>query len=166
MLADLSAHSESRDEHAFADRLPYVLDLLAGVRRQIDKHRPRPAEFTVWWDQQRTPRREAITSMRNAELKSYERRSQRTALTQTYSSAGSFEARTLDGELVSHRVVNAGDTVTVLTGWKFLGGHFDGQDVLSVLTGELTDLSTLIHVAESQLGSPPARRQLRAQDPH
>jgi len=37
--------------------------------RQIDKCRPRSPEFTSWWGQQRTPRREAITSMRNAELR-------------------------------------------------------------------------------------------------
>jgi len=69
MVADLAAHSESSDEHAFPDRIPYVLDLLAGIRRQIDKCRPRSPEFTSWWGQQRTPRREAITSMRNAELR-------------------------------------------------------------------------------------------------
>lgn len=30
MLADLSSHAHSPDEHAFEDRLPYVLDLLGG----------------------------------------------------------------------------------------------------------------------------------------
>ena len=46
--------------------------------------------------------------------------------------------------------ISAGGTVTIFTGWKFLGGHFDGQEVQSVLRGELDDLSTLIHDAESR----------------
>jgi hypothetical protein len=151
MLTDLAEHNGSGDEHAFPDRLPYVLDLLAGVRRQINTHKPRPPGFASWWDQQRTPHREAFNSMRHAELKRYERRSKRTAMAHTWSSAGSLTTRSAEGRLISDRSVSSGETVTVSTSWKFVGDHFDGQDVLTVLQAELTDLATLIRAAESRL---------------
>lgn len=151
MLQDLAAHSESTNKNAFPDRLPYVLDLLAGVRRQISEHKPIPPGFTSWWNQQRTPHREAITSMRNAELKSYERQSRRTSVSHTNSSAGTLETRTSDGILIRRTPINAGDTVVIFTGWRFAGGYFDGQEVLRVLSAELADLNTLNHDAESRL---------------
>lgn len=151
MLRDLATHVESTDEHAFGDRLPYVLDLLAGVRRQIDEGlKPIPPALAVWWNEQRTPRREAITSMRNAELKRYERQAKRTSITHTNSSAGTLRTSYSDGRPEREQSINAGDTVVIATGWKFVGGHFDGQEVLRVLTDEHADLGKLIREAETR----------------
>lgn len=69
----------------------------------------------------------------------------------TNSSAGGLETWSSDGKLIRRTSINAGDTVTVFTGWRFHGGHFDGQEVLSVLSRELANLSTLSHDAESRL---------------
>lgn len=152
MFRELTTYIESTDEHAFPDRLPYVLDLFAGVRRQIDNGaKPKPPAFASWWNEQRTPRREAITAMRNAELKGYDRQVKRTAITHTNSSVGTLRTWYSDGKPVRERSINAGDNVLIFTGWKFVGGHFDDQEVTSVLSAELTDLKKLIDEAEARL---------------
>ena len=52
MLDDLrTAERQPNNPYAFADRLPYVLDLLAGVTRLIDEcsKGSRTPEFSQWW---------------------------------------------------------------------------------------------------------------------
>jgi hypothetical protein len=92
MLTDLARHSH--DTTDLRDRLPYVLDLLAGVSRTVDTesrgHR-RPA-FAAWWGGVDRSAQQTIHEMRNAELKEFV---SRTAL-----------------------LVNDGDTVTTIS-WAF-----------------------------------------------
>jgi hypothetical protein len=140
MLAALQAHAEGTDEQAFQDRLPYVLDLLAGVRRQIGEYMPKTATFESWWATQKTQDRDAITEMRHAQLKRLESDMKRHLHAQSWASEGTFNGKP----------VNPGDTV-VWWRWYFIGGHFDGKDVLTVLSTQLADLASLIKEAESRL---------------
>jgi hypothetical protein len=140
MLTALRPHARRADEQAFKDRLPYVLDLLAGVGRQIDEAMPGAGPVATWWETQRTQDREAIRQMRNAELKRLESGTKREVDVQTNAPAGTFHGKT----------VNAGDTL-VEWGWYFASGHFVGQEVLTVLSAQLTDRQFLINDAESRL---------------
>jgi hypothetical protein len=103
MFADLCIRAGEIDQQAFEDRLPYVLDLMAGVRR-------------------------------------LESTAQRQTYSHSMSSAGTFNGKP----------VNAGDSI-VWWQWYFVGGHFDGQDVLAVLSAQLDDLASLIRDAEARL---------------
>ncbi len=132
--------AEGSNHQAFEDLLPYVLDLLAGVRRQVHEYQPRTAAFDAWWPSQKTADREAITEMRHAQLKRLERRAQRQLYAHTFSSQGTFKGK----------VVNSGDTAVWWT-WHFIGGRFDGQEVMAVLHRQLGDLETLIADAEKLL---------------
>jgi len=141
MLNDLGTHSQSLDEHAFSDRLPYVLDLLAGVRRQINEQGPVPQEFKAWWARQHNVERDAITEMRHSTLKADKRVVGPKAFSQSFCSNGYFNGRP----------VNSGDSVVVFLGWRFVGGHCNDQDVLPVLRNQLDDLRALLEEAETRL---------------
>jgi hypothetical protein len=54
------------------------------------------------------------------------------------------------GASFNGKPVNAGDSI-VWWQWYFVGGHFDGQDVLAVLSAQLDDLASLIRDAEARL---------------
>jgi hypothetical protein len=140
MFYDLCSYVESEDEYAFEDRLPYVLDLLAGVRRQINVYIPRIGPVAEWWKTERTASREAITEMRHAQLKRLESDAQQQVYSRTAAPAGTFKGKP----------TNSGDTLVWLD-WKFTSGYFEGQEVLSVLFFHLTDLETLIEEAEGRL---------------
>jgi hypothetical protein len=140
MFDDLCTYVESEDQFAFEDRLPYVLELLAGVRRQIDGYMPRTGPVADWWEGEKTATREAISQLRHAQLKRLESNAQQQAYSQTRSPVGSFKGKT----------VNAGDTIA-WRDWVFTSGHFKGQEVLSVLVMQLIDLKALIEEAESRL---------------
>jgi len=144
MLTDLSPHERGADEVAFEDRLPYVVDLLAGVRRQIHEHisgsQPHSASMDSWWAAQKTPDRVAITEMRHAQLKRLERGAERRVLTHTNSSAGTFDGRP----------VNSGDTLT-WSEWYVTSGRFEGQRVMEMLSAELESLGSLIRDTEMRL---------------
>ena len=143
MLRDLDTHETSLEEHAFPDRLPYVLDLLAGVRRQINEQRHVPQEFRAWWAEQHTAERDAITEMRHSTLKADRRVVDRKTFSQSFCSNGYFNGRP----------VNSGDSVVVFLGWRFVSGHFDNKDVLLVLRDQLDDLHALLGEAETRLSS-------------
>jgi hypothetical protein len=140
MFYDLCGYVESEDEFAFEDRLPYVLDLLAGVRRQINTYIPKTGPVAEWWVSERTASREAITQMRHGQLKRLESDAEQQVYSQTMSSAGSYNGRP----------TNSGDTL-VWRDWIFTSGHFQGQEVLSVICEQLRDLTELIQEAESRL---------------
>jgi len=144
MLTDLARHANDADDRAFEDRLPYVLDLLAGVRRQIDQcitqRKDGSAEVDLWWAAEKTADRKAINDMRNAQLKRLERGSERRQQTHTNVSAGTFNGHP----------INSGDTISWY-GWRFTSGRFVGKEVLSILLAELQDLEDLIETAESRL---------------
>ena len=80
MLDDLNRHVD--DEVAFRDRLPYVLDLLAGVTRCIDSESKghRTSQFGSWWKATDRTARDAIQELRNAELKRAESRAKQEAI--------------------------------------------------------------------------------------
>jgi hypothetical protein len=140
MFAALCVRAGEIDQQAFEDRLPYVLDLMAGVRRQIDEQIPKGGAAAAWWRGQMTVARDAITQMRHAQLKRLESTAQRQTYSHSMSSAGTFNGKP----------VNAGDSI-VWWQWYFVGGHFDGQDVLAVLSAQLDDLASLIRDAEARL---------------
>ncbi|WP_344257286.1 hypothetical protein [Terrabacter carboxydivorans] len=131
MLDDLAAHSHSGE--AFADRLPYVLDLLAGVRRQLDAAVKECGHLSGWWKDQWTPERKALSELRNAQLKRLETSEAPRSQTRTNVPAGEWRG---------HRV-SEGDTVSWIE-WYFVDGRYEGQPVLSVLAGALDDLRGLI----------------------
>ncbi|MBA8794065.1 hypothetical protein FHX74_001670 [Friedmanniella endophytica] len=155
MVADLSAHASSGAPFEFPDRLPYVLDLLAGVRRQINEGL-KSASPTVlaWWRSQLTPRRRAITEMRNAALKRLDQQVEEAGFFQVFSSDGTIKTTTtsLMGESTSQRTVPSGDVVRISTGWQFVGGIFNGEDVLRVVREELDDLAKLLVEAKRRAG--------------
>jgi hypothetical protein len=74
MLDDLAHHRGSTV--AFRDRIPYVLDLLAGVTRTIAKESSghRTQQFAYWWATADRSAQQAIEEMRHAELKGLESR--------------------------------------------------------------------------------------------
>jgi hypothetical protein len=122
MLDDLSRHSH--DSVAFRDRLPYVLDLMAGVTRTIhsESSGSRTPAFGSWWASVDRSRQTDIQEMRNAELK--ELISRTAARYET-------EINVLAANYPDLRV-NDGDTVTRVR-WLFEGGAHQGQPVVKTL---------------------------------
>lgn len=139
MLADLETYSQS--EEAFTDRLPYVLDLLVGVRRQLDSVVPRSGKLRAWWIDQLTSERRALSELRHAQLKRLET-----------NEAPSREIRTNvpAGEWRGHPV-NAGDTVTWIE-WYFASGHHKDRPVREVLAESLLDLRQLVDDFRRRMG--------------
>jgi hypothetical protein len=139
MLRALAEHLFN--EQAFTDRLPYVLDLLSGVGRQITESLPKGSPLRRWWDAQWTPAGHEITEMRHAQLKRMEPPgAERHVHTQTATAATIWHGKPL----------SVGDTAMWAT-WRFVGGRFDDQDVVVVLRNHLDDLAVLIGEAEARL---------------
>lgn len=141
MLDDLARHSH--DPVAFRDRVPYVLDLLAGVTRttHAESSGHRTPEFAAWWGTADRSAQQSIHEMRNAELK--ELRSLTTAQIHTVTSVSAADYPDMR--------VNDGDTVTTVT-WVFNGGALHGQPVLKILRDYLQRVSKLVGEAEGKLG--------------
>ncbi|MCW2932771.1 MAG: hypothetical protein JWM19_3733 [Actinomycetia bacterium] len=80
MLDDLNRHVG--DEVAFRDRLPGVLDLLAGVTRRTGSESKghRASQFGSWRKATDRTARDAIQELRNAELKRAGSRAKQEAL--------------------------------------------------------------------------------------
>jgi hypothetical protein len=141
MLDDLERHSHN--PVAFRDRIPYVLDLLAGVTRTIhaESSGHRTPEFADWWGAVDRSAQQSIHEMRNAELK--ELRSLTKAQIHTVTGVSAADYPDLR--------VNDGDTVTRVT-WVFNGGALHGQPVLKTLRDYLQQVSKLVGEAERKLG--------------
>jgi hypothetical protein len=122
MLDDLERHRN--DMTAFSDRLPYVLDLLAGVTRMIgaESSGHRTPVFGAWWGGVDRSAQEAIQEMRNAELK----------------------------ELVSR---TAAARWFVAVAWIFTGGALHERPVLETLRDYLQQVTALLEEAERKLAS-------------
>ncbi|MFI6073895.1 hypothetical protein ACIA5C_20205 [Actinoplanes sp. NPDC051343] len=119
MLQDLARHGA--DSVGFRDRIPYVLDLMAGVTRTIDaeSHGHRTAAFSAWWTNLDRAEQRAITDIRNAELKELDTRTSMRQRTTTNADPVDF----------SDLTVNPGDTVTRIF-WTFDGGPLHDAPVL------------------------------------
>ena len=140
MLGDLIRHAH--DTVALRDRIPYVLDLLAGVTRSIDVESKgqRTPEFAAWWADVDRSKQQEIHEMRNAELKRLESR------TAAHVELG-INVRAADYPDLR---VSDGDTVTRIN-WAFKGGAFNGQPVLETLRNYLQEVTELLKEAEQKL---------------
>ena len=141
MFADMVGGHQSNEE-ALLDRLPYVLDLLAGVTRTIDRESKgqRTDAFAAWWSSVDRSLGKSLTDIRNSELKALESRSR---LSQT--TALSVKAT----DYPRMRVAD-GDTVTIIT-WQFVNGPLNGESVIPVLKGYLDTLGEVLRDAEEKL---------------
>ena len=142
MLDDLARHSH--DTTDFRDRLPYVLDLLAGVTRTIDTESRghRKQAFAAWWGGVDRSAQQTIQEMRNAELKELVSR------TAAQIEVG-VNVRAAD---YPELPVNDSDTVTTVS-WAFNGGALHGQPVLKNLRNYLQHVTALLEEAERKLAS-------------
>jgi hypothetical protein len=143
MLDDLVGYV--LDSVAFRDRIPCVLDLLAGVTRTINSESSgdRTPEFGKWWAGVDRSAQQAIQEMRTAELK--ELVSLTAALYET-----EINVRAVD---YPDRLVNDGDTVTTVS-WVFNGGAFHGKPVVETLRDYLDQVRKLVEEAEQKLTPP------------
>jgi hypothetical protein len=125
------------------DQIPYLLDLADGVTRMINNETDgrRTAVFGMWWASQDRSAQQAIHEMRIAELKMLESRTHAGARSWTNVQAADYP----------NLRVNDGDTVTKFT-WIFVGGEFQGQEVLPTLCAYLDHTERLIEEAERKLG--------------
>jgi hypothetical protein len=142
MLDDLARHT--LDSVAFRDRIPYVLDLLAGVTRTIhaESSGHRTPEFGTWWASVDRSAQQSIQEMRNAELKELISRTAAHFDTHINVSAADFPDLR----------VNDGDTVTRVT-WAFNGGALHGKPVLDTLRDYLQEVTAVLEEAERRLGA-------------
>lgn len=146
MLDDLSRHAD--DEVAFQDRMPYVLDLLAGVTRCIDSESKgnRTTQFANWWTTADRTMQAAIQELRNAELKRVESRTEAQV---------KVEMIPPDPQPVSmdaHLLIASQFSIVVSTDWRFTGGDLDGKPVLPALVQYWNDVSGILAKAEVLLG--------------
>jgi hypothetical protein len=140
MLDDLERHSH--DTTDFRDRLPYVLDLLAGVTRTIDTESSGhgTSVFAAWWGAVGCSAQQTIQEMRNAELKELVSRTAAHIEVEIGVSTGNYPGLR----------ANDGDTVTRIS-WAFNGGALHGQPVLKTLREYLQQVSELVGEAEGRL---------------
>lgn len=144
MLTDLIRHGT--DSVAFRDRLPYVLDLLAGVSRAIDEgsRGSRTRDFSEWWSTEPIPRRGDFASLRNAELKALKQQTSAHWDVVINASAADYP-----GEMVSD-----GDTVTRVV-WVWADGPFKDEQVVPVLQRYFLAVKAAVTTAEHLLRQPP-----------
>jgi hypothetical protein len=154
MLADLSSHAD--DDTDFRDRLPYVLDLLAGVTRCINDESKghRSSAFGTWWKSTDRTTQAAIQELRTAELKRVESRAKQEIR---------VEMLDLDGKPIPADVLAKGVrmntqsltesqfAISVSTEWRFDGGDLDGRLVLPALFAYWNEVGGLLTQAEKLL---------------
>lgn len=141
MLTDLIEHG--LDPVAFRDRLPYVLDLLAGVGRLIDEESKglRTRAFSEWWGEP-IPRRVELTALCHAELKALKAHASAQWDTVINASASDYPGGHIaDGDTVS-RVV-----------WVWADGPFGNEQVAPVLQRYSLALREAVVRAEVLLSS-------------
>lgn len=155
MLDDLSRHAD--DEVAFRDRLPYVLDLLAGITRCINDESKghRTSQFAAWWQTADRTTQAAIQELRNAELKRAESRTKpqvkvevtprgpRPPVSMTVEDPVSMTVQ----DLVSNQF-----SLDVSTDWRFTDGDLDGKPVVPALAEYWNQVSGVLAEAETLLG--------------
>ena len=146
MLDDLSRHAD--DEVAFRDRLPYVLDLLAGVTRCVNDESKghRTGQFAAWWQKADRTAQAAIQELRNAELKRAESRAMAQVKVELTPPGPRPVSMTVQ-ELVANQF-----SIVVSTQWRFTSGDFDGKPVLPVLAEYWNEVSGILTEAENLLG--------------
>jgi hypothetical protein len=142
MLDDLNRYT--LDSVGFRDRIPYVLDLLAGVTRTIHSESSgyRTPEFAAWWASVDRSAQRVIQAMRNVELKE---------LVSHTAAHYETEINVFAADYPDLRV-NDGDTVTRVT-WTFQGGAHHGKPVLETLGGYRDYVAGLVEEAERKLAS-------------
>jgi hypothetical protein len=135
---------QSHDTTDFRDRLPYVLDLLAGVTRTIDTESrgQRTPAFAAWWRGVDRSVQQTIQEMRNAELKELESRTSAHIEVQIGVNASNYPDLR----------ANDSGSVTGIS-WVFNGGALDGQPVLQILRDYLQQVAALLEEAERRLAS-------------
>ena len=135
MLAELSRHAG--DEVDFRDRLPYVLDLLAGVTRCIDSESKghRTTHFATWWSTTDRTMRNVIQELRNAELKRAESRAKQEVRVemQRYGEPLAADTAVKGVPMDAKALTGSQFSIVVSTEWRFTGGDLDGRPVLPAL---------------------------------
>ncbi len=150
MFDDLKKYEYDRT--GFLDRLPYVLDLLWGVTRTINKESKgkRTIAFSTWWTTLSVQLQAEIERLRHAELKALESQTGRLIDVVIYDASGvSDSVGRYEG-----RPVNPDDTAVTIT-WVFSGGPLDQQPLLPVLEQYLNNLGSILADAESRLAQAP-----------
>jgi hypothetical protein len=154
MLDDLSRHAD--DEVDFRDRLPYVLDLLAGVTRCIDSESKgrRTTQFASWWSTTDRTMGNVIRELRNAELKRAESRAKQEIRVEMHRHgeplAANIAAKGVPME--AQALTESQFSIVVSTEWRLIGGDLDGRPVLPALAQYWNDVSDVLEQAESMLG--------------
>jgi len=146
MMDDLTNHVE--DEIAFRDRLPYVLDLLAGVTRRINEESKgrRTKQFDSWWQTTDRQMQASIQELRHAELKRAESRA-RPKIRVDFTPDPRPVTMDTDARIASRF------SIDVSTEWHFTGGgNLDGTLALPVLAQYWKDLVGVLSKAETLLG--------------
>ena len=146
MPEDLSRHAD--DEVAFRDRLPYVLDLLAGVTRCINSESKgsRTIQFANWWNTVDRTMQAAIQELRNAELKRAESR------TTAQVKVEMIRPDPQPVRMNAHPLIASQFSIVASTDWQFIGGDLDGKPVLPALVQYWNDVSGILAKAEALLG--------------
>jgi hypothetical protein len=155
MLDDLSRHAD--DEVGFRDRLPYVLDLLAGVTRCINDESKgyRSSQFGSWWKTADRTMQEAIQELRNAELKRAESRAKQEVRVEMRGPGGTPLPAGVLAEGVrmeAKSLTESQFSIVVSTEWRFADGDLDGRPVLPALAGYWNEVGEVLAQAEGLLG--------------
>ncbi|GLX09427.1 hypothetical protein [Microbispora sp. NBRC 16548] len=147
MLDDLKIHTQ--DEVAFRDRLPYVLDLLAGVTRSIDDESKgqRSNKFSAWWNGIDRSMQKEITELRHSELKRIESRTEvRVNVDLATPTPPSEPIKTTVEELTANAI-----HIHVSLEWRFKGGAFDDKQVIDTLQAYWCTARDILAKAEELL---------------
>ncbi len=141
MLTDLIQHA--MHPVGFRDRLPYVLELLAGVSRALDEESRgrRTPPFSEWWASEPIPYRQELYSLRHAELKALKGHAAARWDTVVFARASDFP----------DMLVNDGDTVSRVV-WYWADGPCVNEQVLPVLQRYYLSLTQAVDTAEALLG--------------
>jgi hypothetical protein len=147
MMVDLERYVD--DDVGFEDRLPYVLDLLAGITRSIDEETRghRSTQFASWWTTTDRSMQQAITELRHAELKRVESRTKKRTRIEI-SGPLKTVVMTIEG-LTANQL-----SIVARTEWEFVGGDLDGKPVLGELKAYLVVAEAMAAKAEALLDQP------------
>lgn len=150
----MSHHAD--DEVAFRDRLPYVLDLLAGVTRCIDSGSKghRTSQFGDWWKTADRTMRDLIQKLRNAELKRAESRAKQEVLVEMrgYGGRPVSPSTLVEGVKMEARSLTENQfSIVVSTEWRFTGGDLDDEPVIPALVRYWNEVDGVLAQAEQLL---------------
>ncbi|WP_433498130.1 hypothetical protein ACQP1K_24995 [Sphaerimonospora sp. CA-214678] len=147
MLNDLKIYIQ--DEVAFRDRLPYVLDLLAGVTRSIadESKGQRSNKFSAWWNGIDRSIQKEITELRHAELKRIESRTEARVNVDLVTPIPQPEPTRMTVEALAANVIH----IQVSLEWRFKGGAFDEKPVIDTLEAYWRTARDILAKAEKLL---------------